>query len=517
MKSKKSMVATAVVVLLFSVSTAFAATATKTAVNSEQGNGTWWLTDSNWNPSGKPTSSDTCLVPSKNYDCVNKFGAETEEAATFTGDSLQVGTVGGKLVVLVDQSSPNRNLKFPGKGLIFGRASYRAWNDPTNAKIDGDLTILSPESAPSDFSASKASTTYELLGKLIGEEGTCLDLNAETDTPTLTFPLTFDATEFFGKLRYNPKAKTMLSTFGNVTFNGTIEATRTKFTVPIGIAPTVAKLHISGTEVELSVGVENAITGDKRSGHLTVTKGITLAEGAKIRYTQTAYPYTWKTGADGLTCWPFLTVPVDSPLTIDSFGLTTRQTMVSGVFYPEYDLVVRINETAGTKTFVSRRRSYQQIEVSDPTLSSDGTRFAWVSCESDWDFFTKGSESRNLNTPKQESCTFGGKSFCNRIHFVRFLRSSTIFSDAALHDRVHGVHFGKHIFCKRDLAAGTDKVVLGIIDFEITVSEQIVVKKAHGKLAGDRKTRQRKCIDLIFGECAGGFFEESLGKRPENV
>ena len=410
MKSKKSMVTTAVVVSLFSTSAVFAAT--KTAVNPNQSSGSWWLTDSNWTPAGKPTASDTCVIPSASSQAVNRFGADTEEAATFTGDSLQVGTVGGELVVLVDRSSSKRNLKFPGKGLIFGRASYRAWDDPTNAKIDGDLTILSPESAPSDFSASKASTTYELLGKLIGEVGTCLDLNAENDTSTLTFPLTFDATGFSGKLRYNPMAKTMLSTFGNVTFNGTIEALRTKFTVPKDIAPTVAKMHVSGTEVELSVGVENTITGDRQSGHLTVTEGFTLAEGAKIRYAQTAYPSTWKAGDNGLTFWPFLTVPIASDIDVDDFDLTTRQTMANGVFYPEYDLVVRTNATAGTKTFVSRRRRYRQIEVNDATLASDGVHFAWHDCDSDTDYFTKGSAGRDLNTPNQAVAVFGGKSLC---------------------------------------------------------------------------------------------------------
>ena len=412
MKSKKSKVATAVVVSLFSVSTVIAATATKTAVNPNQSNGNWWLTDANWNPAGKPTASDTCLIPSASSQAVNKFGADSEDAATFTGDSLQVGTVGGNLVVLVDQSSPNRNLKFPGKGLIFGRTSYRAWDNTVDAKIDGNLTILSPESAPSNFSANKNSTTYELLGKLIGEEESCLDLNAENDTATLTFPLTFDATEFLGKLRYNPKAKTMLSTFGNVTFNGTIEAARTKFTVPIDVVPTVAKMHVSGAEVELSVGVENAITGDRRSGHLTVTKGFTLAEGAKIRYTQTVYPDGWKSGADGLTLWPFLTVPIESPLTVDSFDLTKRQTMKSGVFYPEYDLVVRADESADTKTFVSRRRPYVQIEAENPTLSPDGTRFAWGGCDPDTDYFTKGAVGRNHYTPNQAAAVFGGKSLC---------------------------------------------------------------------------------------------------------
>ena len=75
----------------------------ETANHPTGGTGNWWLTADNWTPVGVPGDSDDCFINSRSSDTVCRFG-NTSTAASFTGKSLQVGTVGGKLVVLVDES-----------------------------------------------------------------------------------------------------------------------------------------------------------------------------------------------------------------------------------------------------------------------------------------------------------------------------------------------------------------------------------------------------------------------------
>ena len=195
----------------------------KTAVNATQGTGTWWTEGSNWSPAGVPGSTDECLIKTtKGYE-VNKFGANTANTV-FTGKSLQIGEVGSDpgngLVILVDSSSTSYTLSFPNDGLVFGHASFRAWDSVPNAVINGDLTVLSTSSAPSDFSAAKANTTYTLNGNLIGGSAAVLKLAEESDIAQLHFPLTFNASAFYGSLVYEPHTKPIKSTFGSVTFNG---------------------------------------------------------------------------------------------------------------------------------------------------------------------------------------------------------------------------------------------------------------------------------------------------------
>ena len=383
----------------------------ETANHPTGGTGNWWLTADNWTPVGVPGDSDDCFINSRSSDTVCRFG-NTSTAASFTGKSLQVGTVGGKLVVLVDESGTSTQLSFPNDGLKFGRASFRAWDNMPNAVINGNLTILSTSAYPSDFSASKANTTYTLSGKLIGSATSVLCLKEENDIAQLHFPLTFDASEFEGTLVYDPHTKPVESTFGSITFNGTISATNSEFKVPNGVSATVSRMAIRGTDVKLVAGVENAITGVKGSGLLSV-EDIVLGEGAKLRYEQTAYPYTWKQGADGKTLWKFLTVPVESDLDLDKIVLDKRFSMTSGVFYPEFDIIVETNGT--TKTFVSRRRAYVQVEVSGPTVYSNNEKFYYggefVGFD-EADYFTKGSVARVHQTPQCERSTFAGKSFC---------------------------------------------------------------------------------------------------------
>ena len=380
-----------------------------TADHSAGGTGNWWLTAENWNPAGVPGGSDDCLITKANNSATCRFG-DSSTAASFTGNSLQIGEVGKAHIVFVDQTGTSTPLTFPGTGLIFGRASFRAWDNVPNAVINGNLTILSTSTYPSDFSAAKANTTYTLSGKLIGSTTSVLCLKEENGDAQLHFPLTFDASEFEGTLVYEPHTKPVESTFGSITFNGTISATNSEFKVPNGVSATVSRMAIQGTDVKLVAGVENAITGVKGSGLLSVEE-IVLGEGAKLRYAQTTYPGTWKQGADGKTLWKFLTVPVESDLDLDRIVLDKRFSMTSGVFYPEFDMVVETNGT--TKTFVSRRRAYVQVEVSAPTVYSNDEKFYYgTTLVDEADYFTKGSVARVHQTPQCERSTFAGKSFC---------------------------------------------------------------------------------------------------------
>ena len=82
---------------------------------------------------------------------------------------------------------------------------------------------------------------------------------------------------------------------------------------------------------------------------------------------------------------------------------------------------------------------------------------------------------------------------------------------------VHSVHLLPHILRQRDLAAGADEVVLGIIDLEIFVAQDVVIQKARGQLARQREAADSQRINLRLRQRGGGFLYKTLGKCPENV
>ena len=82
---------------------------------------------------------------------------------------------------------------------------------------------------------------------------------------------------------------------------------------------------------------------------------------------------------------------------------------------------------------------------------------------------------------------------------------------------VHSVHLLPHILRQRDLAAGADEVVLGTIDLEVFIAQNIIIQKARGQLARQREAADSQRIYLRLRQRGGGFLYETLGKRPENV
>ena len=82
---------------------------------------------------------------------------------------------------------------------------------------------------------------------------------------------------------------------------------------------------------------------------------------------------------------------------------------------------------------------------------------------------------------------------------------------------VHGVHLFAHILRQRDLAAGADEIVLGILDLEGFIAQDVIIQKARGQLARQREAADSQRIYLRLRQRGGDFLYKILGECPENV
>ena len=82
---------------------------------------------------------------------------------------------------------------------------------------------------------------------------------------------------------------------------------------------------------------------------------------------------------------------------------------------------------------------------------------------------------------------------------------------------VHSVLFFLHVFCKGDLAAGADDVVVVFFDLEVFVAGDVVIQEAGGELAGEDEAAHAQRIDFIGREDLGGLAQEAVREGPEDV
>ena len=82
---------------------------------------------------------------------------------------------------------------------------------------------------------------------------------------------------------------------------------------------------------------------------------------------------------------------------------------------------------------------------------------------------------------------------------------------------VHGVLLFLHVFCKGDLAAGADDVVVVFFDLEVFVAGDVVVQEAGGEFAGEDEAAHAQRVDFVGCEDFGGLAQEAVCKSPKDV
>ena len=386
------------------------------AVDAKYGNGTWWKAASAWSPAGVPDLEHDYVLDRNNTDSKNaaiRFGSDTDSSYnTFSGRSLQVGIVGGKEILFLGGAADNMSLDFGnvGDGLVLANGSLMSfWY---NVTIGGNVTVKSPASAPFEIRAGASSKpTTTLTGALRGGDTCGLVVsrlnNGGTKTNNLVFPLTFNASAFYGRMTYPIPG--VNSKIGDITFNGHFVANGANLSLASKTTrATFSKMTLSG-ETALALPNDGTLGGSRACGHIAVTND--FAVDGVVTVSLSPGCNGWQQGAEGHTEFPFLTVPNASA--VSESDLVCNYTPISGVFYPVFE-VRSVNNGNGTKTFKCVRRAY--VQVQNTTFQYDNvsspTKFTWNGSEyiEDCDYFTAMSESREIPTPVKDTISFGGKS-----------------------------------------------------------------------------------------------------------
>lgn len=420
--------------------------------------GSWWSDGASWSDGMEPTADKSYLIDlAIGYKADGTTGGAIRLGDStpmcFTGGTLQIGQVGSsKTPYIVSVNS--QPLEFPGSetrdGLVLARGAWTSWaNSPTMTHIKGRVRVTAPRaSRPFSFEQSKSSHSVVLEGSLSGAEDAGLVGYGQAGQTSYNFFLRSDASQYRGEIAFGHSTEMARNAIMGVYLKGGQSLGGHMLLRPQlgrglffeGSEPSyiVDRMTVLGPDLKITVNNSGGMAANNVNTRLVVTNAFTYDPDlcVSVAAANLGTLNNWGQNYAGLTVLPFLSVPENSPLTVDNFrpAFTNGNVTESMVFAPRHDIIVTNLVDVGMKTFCLRRRGYVYVE-STASCSYDSERpdlFMFAASSPDYaefDFYNKTDKPRGFYTPWRKKAIYGAKSLTLRNQNNFFVNSGEVVVD----------------------------------------------------------------------------------------